>query len=199
MTMPDLRELDRRAVLHSVDLVDAVRPGHLDIATPCRGWTLRDLLAHCVAQHHGFAAAAEGRTDPDEWRLRELGADPAASYRAAAQRVLTAFAADGVLDRDFWLPEVKAGGHFPARQAISFHLVDYVVHGWDVAAALGIPVGFDDEVVGAALAVAKAEVPDGPNRHRPGATFAPPVGGGPAEGALDDLLTYLGRDPRWRP
>jgi len=50
-----------------------------------------------------------------------------------AEAVLAAFAADGVLKRRFALPEISTAFDFPAAQAISFHFIDYVVHGWDVA------------------------------------------------------------------
>src|ERR1700685_3712749 len=57
---------------------------------------------------------------------------------AAAGGVLAAFAADGVLDRAFTLPEISPERRFPAPQAIGFHFIDYVVHGWDVARSLGL-------------------------------------------------------------
>ena len=56
----DVRELDRRAVRASVDMVAKVTIEDLGRPTPCAGWTLADLLAHMTAQHRGFAAAAEG-------------------------------------------------------------------------------------------------------------------------------------------
>ena len=107
--------------------------------------------------------------------------DPVAAYRAAAECVLDAFAADGALDRDFPLPEITRDLMFPARQAISFHLVDYVVHSWDVARTLGLPVDLDPALVGTALRVSQA-VPGGAARLEPGAAFGPAVdwAGGPA-------------------
>ncbi|MCX4393151.1 MULTISPECIES: hypothetical protein [unclassified Streptomyces] len=39
---------------------------------------------------------------------------------------------------------------FAAPRAIGFHLVDYVVHGWDVAASLGIRAAYDQDLVRAA-------------------------------------------------
>jgi hypothetical protein len=47
--------------------------------------------------------------------LRALGEDPVAAYRAAAEWVLAAFSADGVLDREFPLPEFTRGLMYPAR------------------------------------------------------------------------------------
>lgn len=53
-----VRELDRRAVLRSAEIVALARDDQWDAPTPCGGWSLRRLLAHMAAQHLGFAAAA---------------------------------------------------------------------------------------------------------------------------------------------
>jgi uncharacterized protein (TIGR03086 family) len=195
-TAAELAELDAVAVRTSVELVGRVTPADLGRATPCAAWTLHGLLAHMTTQHHGFAAAARGEDGPGPWRLRPLGADPSRTYREAAQLVLAAFASDGVLDRAFPLPEISAEQRFPAAQAISFHFVDYVVHSWDVARALDVPVGFEPAILEVALAVARA-VPGGEARLRPGAAFQPVVpwaSGNP----LDEILALLGRSPGWR-
>nr|SBO92287.1 hypothetical protein BN4615_P1801 [Nonomuraea gerenzanensis] len=107
---------------------------------------------------------------------------------------MEAFAGEGVLDRMFPLPEVGARP-FTARQAISFHLVDYVVHSWDVARTLGVTVEFPAEVLDAAATVARA-VPQGEARLVPGAAFAPEVPW-PGGSALDRIVAVLGRSPDW--
>jgi uncharacterized protein (TIGR03086 family) len=129
--------------------------------------------------------------------LRPLGRDPVAAYRAAAKCVLDAFAADGALDRDFPLPEIASDQMFPARQAISFHLVDYVVHSWDVARTLGLPVDLDPALVDTALRVSQA-VPGGAARLEPGAAFGPMVDW-PGGSGLDRIVALLGRSPGWIP
>ena len=187
----------RRAVLGSVAVVSRITADELRRDTPCAGWHLGDLLAHMTIQHDGFAAAATGHgADPAVWRPRPLGADPTGEYAAAAHRVLDAFAAPDVLTREFALPEISAAVTFPAERAIGFHLVDYVVHGWDVARSLGLPYQLDAEVLEIALRVAAA-VPDGENRLAPGAAFAPglPVPGNAP--ALDRVVALLGRSPAW--
>jgi len=195
--------LDAQAVRASIDLVARVTERDLARPTPCVDWTLHGLLRHMIAQHHGFAAAAAGDGDLANWMLRPLGADPAAAYRAAAGTVLGAFAADGVVEREFPLPELRLGQLFPGRQAISFHLVDYVVHAWDVAVTLGAPVELDPALLDAALRVARA-VPGGGFRLEPGAAFGPavewsPGAGGPGGSRLDQIVALLGRSPGWRP
>ena len=170
----DVVAFDALAVRASVELVGRARPTDMARPTPCADWTLHGLISHMAAQHYGFAAAAAGDGDPARWRPRRLGSDPVADYRASAETVLAAFSADGVLDRQFPLPEFAAGPNFPARQAVSFHFVDYVVHSWDVAKALGLDVRFSRELLDAALQVAQA-VPGGEARLAPGAAFSPAV------------------------
>lgn len=189
--------LDAEAVRESVDVVAQATAADLARPTPCTDWTLHGLLTHMVAQHHGFAAASTGDGDLARWQLRPLGEDPIATYRTASHQVLAAFAADGVLDRVFPLPEFKIGSPFPARQAISFHFLDYVVHSWDVARTLGLTVHFDPTLLDVALRVAEA-VPTGDARLAPAAAFAPRIATS-LTSSLDRILALLGRSPDWRP
>jgi uncharacterized protein (TIGR03086 family) len=210
-------EADKRAVRATLTLLTAVTTDDLSRPTPCAGWDLGALLAHMTAQHQGFAAAAAGYgADPAAWQPspfppqaiahaadRGLVGDGRAGqvaavrrYAEAAERVIAAFAVPGVLERAFVLPEVAGDRPVPASIAIGFHLVDYVVHGWDVARALGLPFELPAEVLALALPVAQA-VPGGAGRLVPGAAF------GPARPSTDDsdpltkIITLLGRSPMW--
>ncbi|GIG59964.1 TIGR03086 family protein [Longispora fulva] len=194
-TDADLVALDAQAVAVSVDLVAHVTAADLDRPTPCAGWTLHGLLAHMGTQHHGFAAASTGDGDFARWRLRPLGPDHVATYREAADVVLASFTAPGVLDRAFPLPELTTTRSFPARDAISFHLIDYVVHSWDVARTLGVEVRFDQRLLDVALGVART-VPVGGYRTAPGTPFGPVVPW-TAETRLDEIVALLGRSPAW--
>jgi len=169
---------DATAVAATLPLVARVTDPSLP--TPCAGWDLGALVTHMTEQHQIFAAAA-GTPAPH----------PVRSYAAAADLVLTAFAAPGVLDRPFLLPEIHPTRTFPGRQAIGFHLVDYVVHGWDVATALGIPYDIAPDVLAATLPIARA-VPDGAARQ---GTFAPARPVPPGTPPLDEILLLLGRRP----
>jgi uncharacterized protein (TIGR03086 family) len=193
----------RVAVLTTVDLVNTVRIADLGRSTPCEGWDLADLLAHMTAQHRGFATAARGSgADPAIWRPEAVFAairtDPAGTYAAAAHDVLDAFAADGTSEAIFALPDFGPGATFPGAVAMGFHFVDYVVHGWDVAATLGVPFDLPADVVTAVLPLVLA-VPDGDIRTANGFPFAPALEpGGTAEAAdIDRILRHLGRRPDW--
>ncbi|PXX66733.1 uncharacterized protein (TIGR03086 family) [Nocardia tenerifensis] len=191
----DLVALDAQAVRTSIELVERLTTADLGKPTPCADWTLHGLLTHMIAQHHGFAAAARGDADPALWKTRPLGADPVASYRAAAEEVIEAFAEPGMLDRKVPLVEFSADFQFSGAQAVSFHFIDYVVHSWDVAKTLGLPVRFEDALLAAALPVAQA-VPGGDIRLAPGAAFAPEVSWSSAD-RLEQIVAMLGRSPEW--
>ena len=151
-----------------------------------------------ILHNRGFAAAADGEvTDPSVWSEPTFDDDLRISYSRSVERVVRAFGADGVMERDFWLPRVDPTKLFPARQAISFHVLDYLVHGWDVAAALGRPVSFEPELVSAVQDIADREVPDGPRRRRPDASFLPPLPAPADATGLPLLLAALGRSPSW--
>ncbi|MGH4032257.1 TIGR03086 family metal-binding protein [Actinomycetota bacterium Odt1-20B] len=185
------------AVEESLRLLAAARGDDWDRPTPCAGWTLRRLVAHMTAQHHGFAAAARGSgADRTYWfepdLSREYGQDPLKIYEESVRHVLAAFAEDGVPERLFVLPDF--GASFPGRIAVGFHFLDYAVHAWDVAVTVGGELRLADDVVEAALAVA-LRVPTDPERRGPGAAFAPPRQLPDDGGPLARMLAHLGRDP----
>jgi uncharacterized protein (TIGR03086 family) len=199
MTTADIRDLDAMAVRASADVVDGIKPVDLSRPTPCSEWTLGALLAHMTVQHQGFAAASAGRgADPEVWKVGAPSPDPVADYVMAAELVIAAFAEPGVMESGFAIPEIMPGMEFPAPQAISFHFIDYVVHGWDVARSLGQAYELDAGLVEAALPVAEA-VPEGERRLRPGAAFRPGLSAPDGARPMDRILAMLGRDPDWTP
>ncbi len=190
-------DLDARVVRATVGVVSRVGSADLGRPTPCAGWALGELLAHMTAQHDGWTAAAAGNgADLSRWQPGPPPADPAREYAAAAGRVLAAFGADGVLDREFALPELSPLLRFPAAQAISFHFIDYLVHGWDVARSLGVDYEPEPDVLAAAVPVARA-VPDGELRRQGVVPFAPGIALGGDAGLLDQIVAMLGRSPAW--
>jgi uncharacterized protein (TIGR03086 family) len=193
----DLRELDREVVLASVGVAKQLDSSVLTRPTPCVGWTVADLLAHMTVQHRGFAAAARGAgAQLSVWQVQPLGDHPAEDYAAAADDVIAAFAEADVVNATFRLPEISRTVDFPAAQAISFHFIDYVAHGWDLAMALGVPWEPGTTVLDAAAVVA-ARVPTGDARLTPGAAFQPVVAAEDDAGPLDRILAVLGRSPNW--
>ncbi|MFB9238215.1 TIGR03086 family metal-binding protein [Plantactinospora siamensis] len=188
-------ELHRRALRQSVDLVDLIGDDQWALPTPCAEWDLRQLVEHMTLDNRGFAAAAGGeRADTAVWSARDFGPDLRAEYARSAERVVAAFRSPAP---EFWLPRITPDTTFAADRAIGFHLLDYLAHGWDVAAATGRPVDYPADLVAAVQEIADRDVPNGPNRLRAGASFRPALPAQPDESALDHLLRTLGRSPSW--
>lgn len=191
----DFRPQNRRVLDLVQPVVDRVEPQALGLPTPCPPWTVEQLLKHMVSQHLRWAAAARGRDADAACPLDEadLGADPAEAFRVSAAAATEAFA-EGADDQPFVLPEL--GRTVPLGAAISFHFLDFMLHGWDVAVSIGVPFAPEDELTSLALKAARL-IPDA--ARQPGAAFAPvlEVGGGSA--LYDQLLGVTGRDPAWKP
>ncbi|MFD3744404.1 TIGR03086 family metal-binding protein [Nocardia sp. NPDC058633] len=183
-----------RAVRLSVDAVEAASRAPLNLETPCAGWDLRDLLEHMSTQNRGFAAAARGANDPEVWVVHR-SVDPVGDYLRSAHEVVEAFATSEA--RTLVLPEIPPG-HFPAAIAVGFHLIDSVVHAWDVARSVGHVIDLDSDLAPTVLRIAEA-VPTGTARHRPGAAFGPALEVADTTATLDHILRLLGRSPEWLP
>ena len=193
----DIVALDARVVRATVSVVSLAGPADLARPTPCADWTLSELLTHMTAQHDGWAAAAGGDGgDLSRWQPGPPAADPVKEYAAAAGRVLAAFGADGVLERKFVLAELSPVLQFPAAQAISFHFIDYLVHGWDVARSLAVDYELEPDLLAAALPVAQA-VPDGEPRKLGVVPFAPGIAVTGDLSVMDQIVALLGRSPAW--
>ncbi|MGW7071982.1 TIGR03086 family metal-binding protein [Streptomyces sp. NPDC054855] len=191
--MTDLIALDRAALQESLRVLRTARAADWERPSPCAGWTLRDLVAHMTAQHHGFAAAARGSgADRTYWIAPDPGRDPFKVYDESVRHVLAAFAEEGVMERGFTLPEI--GGTFTGRIAVGFHLLDHVVHSWDVATTLGADLDLPRPVVDTALDIAR-RVPKDPELRGPGAAFAPALPTPEDASPLEEMLALLGRSP----
>ncbi len=89
------------------------------------------------------------------------------------------------------LIEIDADSTFPVGVAVGMHLLDTVIHTWDVVSSLGAPYRPDDELLNIVAAGAK-QVPAGVSRTRPGAAFAPAVTADHPDPWLESLA-LLGR------
>ena len=175
-------------------LVAGVEPDQWERATPCTEWNVRQLVDHLVVGQQLFARVLGG--EPFEQAVAAVRAvdgslrnDPAASYDASARELLAAFDDPGVLERLVRVPF----GTVPGALALHLRIVECLVHGWDLATALGLPFDPPAALVEREIAVTGpllGQVP--PERHvfapsRPPAESAPPI---------ERLVAMLGREPR---
>lgn len=188
--MPIIIDLHRRATEAVRPIVAQIKPTDWDSPTPCAGWDLRTLMAHMIGQDQGFAVAALADVTVDAFAPRSPSIE---AHTACANLVVAAFAAADPT-RQVLLPEFN-GRRFPLENVIGFHLLDTLVHGWDVATTLGIQVDYDEDLLAAVQAQAE-QVPDGPVRTAPDAAFAPVLSGNFTGWAR--TLALLGRDPNYQ-
>ncbi len=195
LDLRDLRAPCRRVLATTTGIVAQVRAEHLDLSTPCAGWSVRDLLRHMVGNNNGFAAAALGaRPDAAVWDGVAV-TDPAGEFAASAERVVAAFDSVEPFTGTF---AVLGYGNVPAAQAVGMYFIDYLAHGWDVAVSIGVDPHLDEEDCAAVLRIGAAWPGDSPAIWGPDAPFGHRVAVPADASAADRMLGFLGRSPGWR-
>lgn len=184
----------RRALDAATTIIRDVRPDQLDRPSPCAGWGLRALLEHMVGQNHGFADAVEGIEDVPAAAFAPrpfADAELVGAWQASADRIAAAFAA-APAERDVLLVEISTQQRFPVATVLGFHLLDTVVHTWDVATTAGRRFRPADDLA-ELVAGQAAMVPAGPAREQPDAAFAPAEAVPPGTDPWVTALALLGR------
>ncbi len=170
-------------------LVKHATPDQLLHDSPCAGWSGRDVLNHMVGGADWFAGPARGEEVPfPNWSAMPdwLGADPAHSYRAAADRAIDAYAAPGVLDATIVMP----WGEMPATMALNLLIADQVTHAWDLEQTTGIPMNIHEAVIEDALAISIAGVTQA---FRDAGFYGPELTAPAGASAVQRLAAFTGR------
>ena len=170
-TVDKLRPQHCRALAQAGEIVAHVHAADLARATPCAGWDLQVLLSHMIGQNDGFATAVTAGDAPQSAYTRTpvTASDLVSEWRRSADRVQAAFA-HAHTDAEVRLIEINPDNTFPVTAAVGMHLLDTVIHTWDVASSLGNPYRPDDELLEIVAAGAK-QVPAGASRTEPGAAL----------------------------
>ncbi len=178
-------------------LVQEVPDEQLGDPTPCPDFTVGDLVEHIGGLALAFTAAARKemslltgnppRPDasrlPVDWRSR-IPADLVAL--ATAWRV-----------PDAWTGMATAGGvTMPGEVTGLVALDEVVLHGWDLAAAIGRTYEVDPDLLAAVHGFVASFGPDPEVR---GGLFGPVIEVPATAPPLDRVLGLAGRDPAWAP
>jgi uncharacterized protein (TIGR03083 family) len=206
---------------YALAVVQAITPEVLPRPTPCAGWDVRMLLRHAseslVALHEGIDAGRVGlRPAPDD-----PAGDPAQVFRDRAGLLLTAWAAatrTGIQEAGTTRP--STGGATPSASGtaragaspgtdleeviaiadrrltlgvlIGVGALELAVHGWDLSRACGRREPIPGALATGLLDISPLLVP----RTGRQPLFGPPVTVPPLAIPSDQLVAYLGRDPR---
>jgi uncharacterized protein (TIGR03086 family) len=78
-----------------------------------------------------------------EHQSEAVGADPVAACEGAVRSVRAAFAEPGALERTVHHPI----GDIPGSRLLVMRIADSVVHSWDLATAIGVDPGLDEQLI----------------------------------------------------
>jgi uncharacterized protein (TIGR03086 family) len=142
----DLRELYRRACERYGEHVHAIRDEQWSGATPCTEWDVRALVGHLITEVAWVPPLMGGRSVAevgDELSGDLVGEDPAASWDRYAPASIEVVAEPGAMERTVRLTKREVS----ATDYVSEVFVDLLIHGWDLARAIGTDETLDPESV----------------------------------------------------
>lgn len=125
-----------------------------DAASPCEGWSARDVLAHVIDTQREFLAkhgqalpdpsASEGGTGTGTPAAASTPSahDPAQQWRTHAAAVDRLLADESVAEQQF---DGFFGPTTIGETMARFYGFDLLVHRWDISTSQGDEVGFSDE------------------------------------------------------
>ena len=187
--MNDLTSACRR----TADLLAGITDDQLDLPTPCEKMRLDALVAHIGGLALAFAAAAGKEFGPLTDTPPTDDAEIDADWRTAYPQRLEALAA-AWKEPSAWQGMTRAGGvELPAEVMGNVALAEVVLHGWDVARAIGKPYDSETQTSQACLHHLAQFDPAGTE-----GMFGPAVPTDDDAADLDKVVALSGRDPAWR-
>jgi uncharacterized protein (TIGR03086 family) len=179
-----------RSYASTEGVVTHLRPEHATLPTPCALFDVQALFGHLVGVLDMFTAALTDQpyTPPGDDLFR---GDIASRYRESAAANLAAWQALDDLDRMITVPF----GTVPASLSVNLNIIDVMVHGWDLATSIGVPVSLPEDVAELALGFTTQMLRPEMRSEDPGASFGPAVEVAPDAPVGERLLAFLGRQP----
>jgi uncharacterized protein (TIGR03086 family) len=181
------------ACQRTADVLAGVTDQQLALPTPCEKLRLDEVVAHVGGLALAFTAAARKDFGPLTDTPPTDGAQLDAGWRSAYPQRLAALAT-AWRDPDASQGMTRAGGvDLPGEIAGSVALAEVVIHGWDIARAIGQPY----ECVPATVQACLAHLAQFDTSGTEG-MFGPAVPIADDAPDLDRVIALSGRDPAWR-
>ena len=186
---PELIGLLERSFEATASVLEAVPGRGWSEPSPCEAWTVGQLAGHLVGGSVYFGQAADGQApELPTGEPRSLGDEAAREFDDAARFDLAVFRRAGVLDQqhDF------AFGPTPGWVIATIGLSESLLHGWDLARAVGAPYAPDDDL---ADAVMRFQAQAGEEQLRSEGMFGPARSAPTNATPFEALLAFTGRRP----
>jgi len=180
-------DFHRRASEWFASNVTLIGDGQWQDATPCTEWDVRALVHHLVSEQRWLPPLLAGRTIAEVGDGLDgdlLGDDPKGSWRSATDEALAAVGATAG-DRIVHL----SYGDVPADHYVNEVATDLLIHGWDLARAIGADERMDRELVDGVYAGVKDHV----RELKASGMFGPDVTPPPGSDRQTELLAIFGR------
>ncbi|MGW2422439.1 TIGR03086 family metal-binding protein [Streptomyces sp. NPDC001709] len=178
-------------------LAESVTDEQLTVSTPCPDLAVRNLLGHIHMLSVAFRDAARkdlGTTTDTSPTAAVPDVGP--GWRAELPKALDELA-DAWRDPAAWTGMTRAGGvDLPGEVAGAIVADELVIHGWDLARAIGRPYAPDPAALDSAHGFLLAAAEDS---NRGGGLFGPVVPVAEDAPLLERAVGLSGRDPGWRP
>ncbi|MFG3704818.1 TIGR03086 family metal-binding protein [Micromonospora sp. NPDC047670] len=190
----DPLETYRRSLAEFTDRVELVGPGQWSDPTPCPDWDVRGLVNHVVGEDRWCVPLLAGRTIEevgDRYEGDLLGPDPVGAAREAAAQAELAFSHPGALDRTVAL----SAGETPADEYLRQLIAEHLIHGWDLAVAIGADPRLDAAAVAECARWFSQRIGDYQRGRLVRSEVDVPADADPQ----DRLVAAFGRDPDWAP
>jgi uncharacterized protein (TIGR03086 family) len=185
-----LIELYGDSVRAFADRVREIGPEQWTDPTPCADWDVRTLVNHIVYEQRWSVPLLAGATIAevgDQYETDLLGDDPQQAVTDAAAAALAAAGKPGVLDKTVHL----SFGDTPGEEYLRQLFADHLMHGWDLAVAIGGDRRLDPRSV-SEVATWFAERED---MYRSSGVIGPRVEVPAGASEQDRLVAAFGRDP----
>jgi uncharacterized protein (TIGR03086 family) len=183
--MHPIQRLDAAAVALITHDVVTTTDQAMTLPTPCAGWTVADLIRHINDEHEAISQTVLGP-------LHHRSEDPRDDFAAITARWILALAAAGPM-----LMVPKARATIATDQVRAIHLVDMLVHRWDLAKATDRDSEIESVLADTALPIARSITAPTNPYGLVGFAYATPKAEKPDRRPIDNLAALLGRNPDW--
>jgi uncharacterized protein (TIGR03086 family) len=175
-----------KAFSSTKQVLSEVKRDQLGLPTPCRSWTLGQLVNHMIAApRYGLSALTTGEARPDEQDY--AAGDYLAAYDTTMKDAIAAFDSPGATEKNVKLPFGEVSGAF----LMTMITTDQFTHGWDLAKATGQSTDLDPGL--AAQLLSEAAIPDQFRGEDGVAPFGPAQEAPQGATEADKLAAHLGR------
>jgi uncharacterized protein (TIGR03086 family) len=168
------------------ELVKGMWHGQLEYPTPCAEFTVHDLINHMIVLGGAFAPMFRGEPVPEIAPPSVYGWVPAKEFTATMNDLLAAVQSPGAMEREIDSPV----GRMDGARFCGFVALDAVVHGWDLATAVGKSWNPPAEAVDAIDAFARVAITE---EVRSSGAFAGEAAAAADATPLERLIAFTGR------